>query len=87
VKRASYEAPHYAFFSSLPSLGMFYIQIFSSAPCLLFSLGIYVKSKAKATDNHLLLFLHTVHAFTERSEEEIIYLGPIHHLSFLLTLS
>jgi hypothetical protein len=33
VKNTSYEAPHYAVFSNLPSLHLSPIQIFSSAPC------------------------------------------------------
>jgi len=33
VKRASYEAPHYAVFSSLLPLPPSKVQIFSSAPC------------------------------------------------------
>jgi hypothetical protein len=33
ARSASYEAPHYAVFSSLPSLHLSSVQIFFSAPC------------------------------------------------------
>jgi len=33
VKRASYEAPHYADFSSFPPVPPSWVKIFPSAPC------------------------------------------------------
>jgi hypothetical protein len=86
ARSTSYEAPHYAVFSNLPSLHLFSDQIFSSAPCfqilsLCSSLNIrdQVSHPYRTTGKIIVLYILIFMFLDSRREDKVLELLFLHY--------